>query len=720
LDDVLVFSESLEDHKRHVKTVCRALREAGLYLDIDKCQFAVTRVKYLGLILTTEGIEMDPDKIKVLTDWALPTNVREVQLFLGFTNFYRCFIIAYSELSRALTDLTREGGGKNFPLHPDSEAARAFDNLKKAFTEATMLAHFDVDLETWIETDASDYVIIAILSQIGRDCILRPVAFLSSKMSPAECNYAIYDKELMAIVRAFEEWRPELSDTGSILKVVSDHRTLEWFMTTKKLNCRQARWAEFLSEFNFRITYRPGKQGGKPDALTRRPGDLPQGVSDDREKHQTQMLLTRDHLDSHILNELRQNRDDSVTATMVAERPDKGAFHAAYLATFLIDYTESVVQLASMVYLMSEEFTEGMTADGDSLDPGDDEPRPASHSSGTQTMAPRSEPWAATGITTRLKELSAKDEVIQEIISAKRDGLWRLPRKLIHDKGLKIELQDCEVTNGLLYVRERIFVPNDDDLRNELLLQHHDPPATGHGGHRATYYSLSQEYYWLHMTDSVATYTRECVQCRRSKPFKEQKQGLLRPLPVPKRFWTDISVDFITPLPKCTRNRVVYKHIMVVVDRLSKAQKFIALPTLEVEDVVRAFIEYVWREEGFPDTIVSDRGSQFTSFFWRELCKRIGATPRLTTAYHPKANGQTEIANAGLKCYLRSYVNFTQNDWVDWLPIAQLATNCRKNASTGIAPALATKAYLPRRGVGPDLPIDAVQSRAKRLGRKAA
>ena len=124
----------------------------------------------------------------------------------------------------------------------------------------------------YVEVDSSDIVVAGVLSQIGKDGRLHPVAFFSKKMSPAECNYEIYDKELLAIVRAFEEWRPELAgtDPGKPVKVLSDHRNLEYFMTTRQLNRRQARWSEFLSEFHFQVQYRPGKQGTKPDSLTRR------------------------------------------------------------------------------------------------------------------------------------------------------------------------------------------------------------------------------------------------------------------------------------------------------------------------------------------------------------------------------------------------------------------------------------------------------------------
>ena len=119
-----------------------------------------------------------------------------------------------------------------------------------------------------MEMDASDYVSAGVISQYDANGIVHPVAFFSKKHSPAECNYEIYDKELMAIIRCFEEWRAELESSPHPIRVLSDHKNLKYFISTKLLSCRQVRWSEFLSRFNFRIIYRPGKAGGKPDALT--------------------------------------------------------------------------------------------------------------------------------------------------------------------------------------------------------------------------------------------------------------------------------------------------------------------------------------------------------------------------------------------------------------------------------------------------------------------
>jgi hypothetical protein len=166
----------------------------------------------------------------------------------------------------------------------------AFDTLKATFTSAPILACFDPDCDIIVETDASDYVSTSVLSQYDDDNVLHPVAYFSKTHSPAECNYEIYDKELMAIIRAFEEWCPELQSVINPIHVLSNHKNLEYFTMTKLLNRHQAYWSQFLSHFNFKIVYRPGTASGKPDALTRRSRDLPKVGDDCSLENQTTII----------------------------------------------------------------------------------------------------------------------------------------------------------------------------------------------------------------------------------------------------------------------------------------------------------------------------------------------------------------------------------------------------------------------------------------------
>ncbi|EFZ03816.2 reverse transcriptase [Metarhizium robertsii ARSEF 23] len=222
IDDILIYSNDLASHRLHVKSVLQALEAAGLQLDVRKCEFETTEVKYLGMIISTTGVRMDPAKVDCLVNWETPANVKDVQGFLGFSNFYRRFIKGFSRIVRPLVALTRKLVKWNWT----SSCQEAFDTLKNSFTSAPILRHFDPTKEVFVECDASDFVSSGILSQEDDQGVLHPVAFMSRKYDPAECNYEIYDKELLAIVRCFECWRPELQGAHHPITVITDHANL--------------------------------------------------------------------------------------------------------------------------------------------------------------------------------------------------------------------------------------------------------------------------------------------------------------------------------------------------------------------------------------------------------------------------------------------------------------------------------------------------------------
>ena len=229
---------------------------------------------------------------------------------------------------------------KDVPFVWTSECQKAFEELKDRFCSAPVLMRFDPEKEILVETDASDYVSAGVLSQRDDEGILRPVAFFSKKHSAAECNYEIYDKELLAIVRAFEEWRPELEGSAFPIQVLSDHKNLEYFMSTKKLSRRQARWSEFLSRFNFVITYRPGRLGGKPDALTRRSGDLPK-EGDERLQQQNQVVLKPQNLDLNANSMEPEASPDNIVNDFDQSRTLEPEPHAKSLETLLSEAYEA-------------------------------------------------------------------------------------------------------------------------------------------------------------------------------------------------------------------------------------------------------------------------------------------------------------------------------------------------------------------------------------------
>ena len=268
LDDLLIYSNTPQEHKRHVRLVLQRLREAGLYLKLEKSVFNAEEVPFLGFIISPEGTRMDPSKVDAITSWPEPKSSHDIQVFLGLANFYRRFVNGYSKIVAPLTDLLKKG--VKFVW---SEAqSKALSSLKEAFTTAPILRHFDRSKPAIVETDASDEAFGGALSQVGEDGLLHPCAFVSKKFNDAQRNYEIYDKEMFAIVECmFNHWRHYLEGSGIQATVVTDHKNLLWFTETKMYSRRHARWAEKLSRFDFVIKYRPGAQGGLPDALSRRP-----------------------------------------------------------------------------------------------------------------------------------------------------------------------------------------------------------------------------------------------------------------------------------------------------------------------------------------------------------------------------------------------------------------------------------------------------------------
>ena len=223
-------------------------------------------IEYLGYVLSSYGLTMSDAKVKTIQEWPEPRKVKDIQSFLGFANFYRRFIFNYSDIVIPLTRLTR----KDTPWNFNENCRRAFNTLKQVFTSAPILTHWVPDAQLVVETNTSDYALAAILSIMTKDNEIHPVAFHSRTFSAPELIYDVHNKELLTIFKAFKIWRHYLEGSASPINVVTDHKNLEYFSTTKILMHRQARWLEYLSQFNLVIRFRPRRLGTKPDALTRR------------------------------------------------------------------------------------------------------------------------------------------------------------------------------------------------------------------------------------------------------------------------------------------------------------------------------------------------------------------------------------------------------------------------------------------------------------------
>lgn len=255
LDNILIFSRTQEEHNQHVIKVLDRLKSAQLYANAEKCEFNHLEVTYVGYLLGAGGSCMNPKKLDTVASWPKLQNVKDVQSFLGFTNFYRRFVDNYAHIVLPLNTLTR----KDTPFSFLSAACHnAFNALKKALLLYPVLRHFDAARPCTLCTDTSDFAISGVLQQPDNLGLLLPVGYYSRKLTPAEIHYEVSNKELLAVIKSFRDMRAWLHGLTPPVSVISDHKDLEYFMSSCVLNCRQACWLMFLSEFNFHLVWGPG------------------------------------------------------------------------------------------------------------------------------------------------------------------------------------------------------------------------------------------------------------------------------------------------------------------------------------------------------------------------------------------------------------------------------------------------------------------------------
>ena len=271
LDDILVFSKSIEEHKQHLIKVLTKLREAKLYAKLSKCKFFRTEVEFLGHHVGRDGVRMMQDKVKGVADWPTPKNVGAIRSFLGTAGYYRKFIKDFSKLAAPINELTKEKVPWDWtPIHQT-----AFEALKTAMQTAPVLVLPDPELPFVVHTDASGYATGAVLMQ-DQGKGLQPIAFMSKKMQDAETRYPVHEQELLAIILALKEWRVYLEGAKFRIKVMTDHKSLQFLKTQPQLSARQSRWKDIIARYDFDIEYMKGELNPVADGLSRRPDHMNQ------------------------------------------------------------------------------------------------------------------------------------------------------------------------------------------------------------------------------------------------------------------------------------------------------------------------------------------------------------------------------------------------------------------------------------------------------------
>jgi hypothetical protein len=663
---------------------------------------------------------MEPSRVTTVQEWPEPKNVKELMTFLGFANFYRRFIARYAKIAAPLTDLLKKTGSE---FRWGEREQTAFDKMKKAFTEAPLLRHFDPNLPVIMETDASGFAIAVVISQpfpseAPEKAHRHPVAFYSRKLQDAERNYETHDAELLAIVEGFKRFRHYLEGSTHPVRVLTDHNNLKYFMTTKDLNSRQARWAEKLARFDFFIEHRPGKSN-PADPPSRRPDyEMSEAERANTALPTLQNLLRGTEAGATTVGAVES--EDPLEEDMAAAKPALLARLQQVLGHPVVVLTNNGGNLivAHVQQGQKEPGSEAGTRSAErgrlpfngetpgsssekSLDGADAGQRmmlePPAGADCCSDHVPRGVIVAAIGTRTAY-ELD-ETPLLQVLLESQRKCTFVEGKKKVvsrpsaagDSKGWRVD------PKGLLRKDDKVYVPTGSALREEILSRCHDDPLGGHFGVEKTTELIGRQFFWPGMREEVDTYVDTCAVCQRNKVKRHRPYGVLNSLPVPSKPWEEISMDFITDLPPCNLKGCTYDAILVVVDRFTKLVRY--LPSRKdwtAEELAEVFLAEVVCRFGTPAGIVSDRGPVFTSKFWSALCYHLKIRRKLSTAFHPQTDGQTERQNQVLEHYLRCYSNYLQDDWAPKLPHAEFAYNTAKHSSTGMSPFRALYGYEPQ------------------------
>uniref|UniRef100_A0A8C8DED1 Gypsy retrotransposon integrase-like protein 1 n=1 Tax=Oryzias sinensis TaxID=183150 RepID=A0A8C8DED1_9TELE len=681
LDDLIVFSETLEEHEARLLNVLNRLRDYGLKLSLEKCKFFQTSVRYLGHIVSQHGVETDPEKVEALKTWPIPKNLKELRSFLGFAGYYRRFIRDYSKIVKPLNDLTvgypplrkscSHKGNKEQYFHvKEPFGARwtqscheAFETIIEKLTTAPVLAFANPKLPYVLHTDASTTGLGAALYQ-EQEGDLRVVAFASRGLSRSEARYPAHKLEFLALKWAVTE---KFCDYlyGSFFTVVTDSNPLTYILTTAKLDATSYRWLSALSTFSFQLQYRAGKQNMDADGLSRRPhAELVNDSISQKEQERICQFIQK-HLaepESSVL----------ITKDAVNAACEKHIVYSNVKAGNRIS-SALVTSLAVSADAIPESYSD---CDGLPVIPGITEEE--------------------------LKQKQRSDPSLREVINQLETGKPCLPllRKELPELPILLrELGKLTLSKGIIYRMRQVgdetcrqlVLP--DSLRNMVMHSLHDD--MGHLGIDRTLDLVRTRFFWPRMAAHIEEKIKTCSRCVYRKTPPERAAPLVnisasRPLEL-------VCMDFLSLEP----DRSNKKDILVITDFFTKYAVAIPTTNQKARTVAKCLWENFIVHYGFPEKLHSDQGPDFESKTIKELCDVAGIHKIRTTPYHPRGN-PVERFNRTLLNMLGTLKTENKPRWSEFVKPLVHAYNCTKHDTTGFSP------YELMFGRQPKLPIDLV------------
>lgn len=675
MDDIFIYSSSIGDHQKHISLVLDKLRENHLFLVAEKCDFYSKRMDCLGHLIDEHGIHADADKMEKVRNWPTPKTYNEVQRFLGLVQYLSSFMPDVSMYSSVLSGMVRNG--REFLWRPMHD--HCFRMIKEMACKYPILKPIDPnsDEPIWVVCDASIYGVGAFYGQGPEWHSCRPAGFMSKRFTAAQRNYRTYEQETLAIIEALSKWSDKLM--GRKFTIVTDHKALEFFDSQKNITPRQTRWSEFLQPYNATIKYVKGRLNKVADCFSRYykrvQGELPMSEYANMD---AKLDPEGDDLMPQRILELR--------AMKLRKNPKKRTDESRYPTLVADKVFKPPPEPRDQELAILEEFAEQQSPQKVKTKPAERKMTLENEISGNLPDAP---------LDSEI-ENSSQGWIHSVYAQYKDDAFFK---KIIENPDHYPNFEYRESTGCLWTVNrslERVMcIPHgmfgERTLRELAISAAH--AVVGHSGSDKTAAYLRRYYWWPGIGTDVDKFCASCQTCQTSKVAPQKPAGFLHTLPIPNQPWESVAMDFVGPFPKSSG----FDYLWVVIDRKTSMVHLIPITTkTTATELAELYLWEVVRLHGFPVSIVSDRDTKFTSAFWRELHRIVGTKLLMSTSFHPQTDGASERAIQTISKMLRSMVEPSQNDWVDWLPMVEFAMNSCVSASTGFAPFELNYGFLPR------------------------
>lgn len=640
LDDIIVFSTSLQEHIERLRLVFERLRQSNLKIQLDKSEFLQKEVDYLGHVVTPEGVKPNPLKIEAILKYPIPSTTKQIKGFLGLLGYYRKFIPNFAKITKPLTQCLKKDATINVN---DPAYRKCFEHCKTLLTNEPILQYPDFTKTFHLTTDASNYAIGAVLSQgpIGQD---RPIAYASRTLNSHEINYSTIEKELLSIVWATKYFRPYLF--GRKFNIMTDHKPLQWLFSLREPNSKLVRWRLKLEEFDYNIQYKKGTQNKVADPLSRieclvNETDPP--IFKYMEKFNENPLQS-DNNDSIIVEPdddpdetVHSNHENPIIGIPIIEKPIN--YYKNQIIVTEVNHPSKDIEIHKLFNNQYQRYIIQI-----------------SKTHFEEELVKFIKQYLVPNVSYHIYFQSPVYEKFSTTLQK-------------HFKNSLLKLIKC--TKLLTDIEDK-----DEQINT---INNYHMGKTNHRGIEETYLRLKRQYFWPKMQQSIQETINECDICRLTKYDRHPLKLKLNITPTGSKPFEIIHIDSLA-LEK--------QKFLTIVDSFSKYAQAYPLMSMQRTEIANNLLLF-FGHHGIPCKIISDNGGEFKNDLLQELLKLHKIDTHFISSQHPESNGTVERFHSTIIEHVRilnNRENFKDEMIETKVKYAILAYNNTKHSVTKLTP----------------------------------